>query len=413
MSELLPSLIPLDKGLNLQTAKVVAEPGSVLDALNYEQVDFQGQKRIDGFQRYDGSLLPTLNDYHVITLTGAYGGAAGDLLNTDEGLLGVVVGKTGSVVYVAVINENFIPAAADLIYTVVDGANGTSYTVVGVTTGTDSGVTVDAHYTNLLTFSEALRTRVEELPGPIAGLHWFRDRLYAVAGVTAVSLSGTTPVIYPNDELVLGSTTVTVLDAYVLDNTRLIFVDAMDPAPWQVEGAAVTRNAVSVGSVANGFEDLTTEMASFFESRTESQVLEEDGPSGPYDFGWRFNHLGWAVPFEDGTSLFGSLPSLNQNIDGIGIQGPTSTTGESGRPLTLTQNVRITGGQTQVNGWKSSNTPTEYTLDPDNLNLDDSLYIYADAFVSWDGTTGAVVAPGISTATLEQYPADATVEVDA
>ena len=48
MSELVPSVLVLDKGLNLQTAKFIAPPGSVFDTLNYEQVDFQGHKRIDG-----------------------------------------------------------------------------------------------------------------------------------------------------------------------------------------------------------------------------------------------------------------------------------------------------------------------------------------------------------------------------
>ena len=49
MSNLTPSSITLDKGLDLQSPKVVAPPGSILDMLNYEQVDFIGQKRIDGY----------------------------------------------------------------------------------------------------------------------------------------------------------------------------------------------------------------------------------------------------------------------------------------------------------------------------------------------------------------------------
>jgi hypothetical protein len=419
MSELLPSLVSLDKGLNLQTAKVVAEPGSVLDGLNYEQVDFQGQKRIDGFARYDGRLLSALNEYYKITLTSPFGGSVGDLFgstsavdDSDSGVCGVVVGVDSNVIYVAVINENAIPQPADLLYYLVDGAVTGSNAVTVVATGTASAASVDEHYTNLLDFSAVLREPVEELPGPVAGLHWFRDRLYAVAGVTAVSLTGTTPIIYPNDVLTLDGTDYNVLDAYVLDNTRLVFLDALNSADWQVEGTAITRDGVSVGTVANGFEDLTTDIASFFESRTEVQVLEEDGPAGPYDFGWRFKHLGWAVPFEDGTSLFGSLPALNQNIEGVGIEGPTSTTGEAGRPLILKQNVSIADYQTQVNGWKSSNTPTTYDLDPDNLADVDSLYIYADAFLSWDGTTGAIDAPGITSPTLTQYSAVATVEVE-
>ena len=49
MSELVPSLIELSKGLDLQSPKLTAEAGSLLDALNYEQVDFQGKKELTAF----------------------------------------------------------------------------------------------------------------------------------------------------------------------------------------------------------------------------------------------------------------------------------------------------------------------------------------------------------------------------
>lgn len=412
MANLVPSVIGLDKGLNLQTAKLVAPAGSVLDTLNYEQVDFQGQKRIDGFARYDGSLLPALDEYYVITLTDTFAGAVGNLVATDEGLLGVVVGNTTTTLYVAVINSNVIPAVGDTLYTVEDGVNVDGNVVTAVSTGVDAAANADVHYDNLLAFTEALRNRIEELPGPIAGLHWFRDRLYAVASTTAVSLSGTTPIIYPNDVLTLAGTDYNVLDSFVLDNTRLVFLDALNPADWQVEGAAVTRDGVSVGTVANGFEDLTTEIATFFESRSEAQVLEEDGPSGPYDFGWRFVHQGWEVLFESGLSLYGSLPSLNQNIIGLGTQGPTPITGNSGKPLLLVQKIAVAGKPTQVNGWKSSDNAESYDLDAGNVAEDDSLYVYADAYVSWSAGSSTLQAPGLTTATLTEYPADNTVVVE-
>lgn len=411
MSDLTPSLVGLDKGLNLQTAKIIAPAGSVLDTLNYEQVDFQGQKRIDGFARYDGSLLSAIDEYYVITLTDPFAGIVTDLVATDVGLLGIVVFVSSNIIHIAVINENAIPVAADTLYRIVDGASVSGNVVTAITTGTNSGATVEAHYTNLLAYNEIIRIEVESLPGPIAGLHWFRDRLYAVAGVTAASINGTTPIIYPNDVLTLNGVNVKVLDAYVLTNTRLVFLASMSPDDWQVEGEEVFRDAVSMGLIANGFESFGTidDIASFFESRNEAQVLEEDGPSGPYDFGWRFVDLGWIVPFEDGISLYGSLPSLNQNIDGLGIQGPTSITGNNGRPALLTQNVEATNFRDQVNGWKSSQTPSSYFLDPDNLTDVDTTYIYADAYLSWDGTTGAVVA---DTEVLTEYSATATVEIE-
>lgn len=411
MSELIPSLVSLDKGLNLQTAKLVAPPGSVLDTLNYEQVDFQGQKRIDGFARYDGNLLSVIDEYYVVELDEAAPALNSIVYNGDD-LLGRVVATDGNTMSLAIINENVIPVAGDALQLWTEDGLEAAGTVESVVTGTASGATADEHYTNLLAYNAILRQPVEELPGPVVGLHWFRDRLYAVAGVITASLHGTTPVIYPNDMLAVdGGDEVKVLDSYVRDNTRLVFLAGTDAAPWAVEDADVTRDAVSVGAIANGFDPIesTEEIASFFEARTESQVLEEDGPSGPYDFGWRFVDHGWSVNFEDGLSLFGSLPSLNQNITGLGVQGPTSVSAQNGMPLILTQKVEITNGVDQVNGWKSSQTPTTYELETDNfIDVDDDT-IYADAYISWNGTTGEVVG---DTNPLVEYPATNTVTIE-
>lgn len=413
MSNLNPAVLVLDKGLNLQSAKITAPSGSVLDGLNYEQVDFQGQKRIDGYARYDGSVLPALDEYYAITLTTPFAGANGSLVATDGGLLGVVVGFSSAKIYVAVINYNLIPVVGDTIYIVTNGVNTSGNVVTASTTGTEDAADADTHYNNLLTFTEVLRTRIEELPGAIIGLHWFRDRLYAVADVLTVSLLGNTPELFPNDVIVSGGDTATVLGSITLADTRVVFLSSLNTTVWSVVGAAVTRNAINVGTIADGFQSfaVAVEIASIFESRTEAQVLEEDAP-GPYDFGWRFVHQGWSVLFENGISLFGSLPSLNQNITGLGIQGPTSTAGNNGRPLILLQRVNITDDQAQVNGWKSSQTPSSFFLDPDNLTSIEGDTIYADAYLSWDGTTGAVSAPGITTGTLIEYPATNTVEVE-
>lgn len=413
MSNLNPDVLVLDKGLNLQSAKITAPTGSVLDGLNYEQVDFQGQKRIEGYARYDGSVLPAIDEYHVITLADVYAGTTTDLVATDEGLLGVVVAVASNVISVVVINQNVIPEIGDTVYRIVDGVNVNPSAATAVATGTATAADADTHYNNLLTYTAVLRTRVEELPGAIIGLHWFRDRLYAVADVLTVSIEGDTPEIFPNDTLVSGGDTAKVLGSLTLADTRVVFLSSLDSAAWSVVAQDITRNAISIGEISNGFQSFTVaqEVASFYESRSEAQVLEEDAP-GTEDFGWRFVDQGWSVLFENGVSGFGILPSLNQNISGLGIQGPTSTAGNNGRPLILLQKVSITNDVVQVSGWKSSQTPTTFLLDPDNLTSVDGDTIYADAYLSWDGTTGAVSAPGVTTSFLTEYPATNTVEVD-
>jgi hypothetical protein len=420
MSNLKPDMIGLDKGLNLQTAKIVAPKGSILDTLNYEQVDFQGQKRIDGFTRYDGSVLAALDEYAVIGIADSALYTPGSLLSVEDGLVGVVVSVDSGedLIYVAVINETLLPEVGGNVYRNVDGVLEDEIGVVSVVMGVDAGDTPAIHYTNLLTFNQFLRNRVEELPGPVAGLHWFRDRLHAIAGVTYVSIEGTTPQIFPTDVLnvtdVSEGFSATVLDAFTLDNTRVVFLDTTNPAPWMVEGNIVERDAVQIGTIANGYEpfEVEDEIASIFEARTEQQVLTEDGPSGPYDFGWKFVALGWRVLFENGITLYGGLPAINQNVEGIGTQGPTPVTGNNGKLLNLNQGEDITGEKDQVEGWKSSQTPTSYSLLPSNLDEVDSNYIYADAYITWDGATGVVASPGITTNALPVRPATNTVEVD-
>lgn len=408
MSELTPSLIPLDKGLNLQTAKLVAPVGSVLDTLNYEQVDFQGQKRIDGFVRYDGTQLVAFDEYYQITVSTDWTASGNAVISVEDGILGRLVGTHPTnprVFYISVINENLIPEVGDSVYVLSAGVNTDGHVITAIGTGTELAADPEEHYTILLDALATRRFQIMELPGSVAGLHWFRDRLYAVADVVVISLEGTTPVIYPND--VLDSfPTAKVLDSFVRDNTRLVFLDSMYQDDWGGPGTEVFRDGESVGFIANGYENLTIddEIASFYVALNEQNATDADTT-----YGWHFIDLGWSVNFENGLSLFGSLPSLNQNITGLGIQGPTSTANDNGAPLVLTQKINTTNTVAQVNGWKSSQTPTTYELETDNLlDIDDDT-IYADAYISWNGTTGEVVG---YVEPLVEYPATNTVEVD-
>lgn len=418
MSDLVPSIIPLNKGIDLQTPKITAEPGTVLSSLNYEQVDFQGQKRIDGFTRYDGNTPSAFDEYYALSISPLPSASTLDLVFIDQSVFAVVVDENdaGDIIIV-IINDKIMPASGDTVQFLnrTTGVLSASHTLVSITDGTSRAAgDPDLHYNNLLSYHTVLRQNVEALPGPIAGLHWFRDRLYAVADVVAVSLKGTTPAIYPNDVLSNGVEGTKVLDAFTLANTRLLFISSFDTAGlWQIEGTAITRDGVSVGTIANGFEafPVSTEIASFFESRTEQQAIDEDGIAAA-NYGWRFKDLGWRIRYEDGVSLYGSLPSLNQNIDGLGVQGPTSTAGNRGKPMALVQNVTIENEQVQVNGWKSSQTPTTYDLDVDNVTDVDGSYIYADAFISWSADSSIVSSPGLTSNTLEARDATASVTIE-
>ena len=328
MSLLKPSVQLLDKGLNLQTAKLVAPPGSVLDSMNYEQVDFQGQKRIDGFTRYDGSPLSALDE----------------VLLLDTSVSGITVEAHSS--YYVVLNNGvpFGVICSDNQYENKDLIAVFDYQHIP-----DEAVWArkildpEEHLQYVLECNQYLRDRVEILPGPVSGLHWFRDRLYAVSDI----------------------------QTYTPDDPRID----------------------------------TASNASLFESRSVSQVLAD----GDDDFGWRFVHQGWHVNFSNGKSSFGSFPAVNQNLKGVGTQGPTSTSGTNGTFKETAQGSNIQGFQQQVSGWKNSNRPDAYAVSPTNLKELDNLNIYADAFFSWK--EGEYTSPAPTDA-LVQYTPTSSVEVN-
>lgn len=356
MSRLAPGLIELNKGLNLNTAKIAAPEGTLLDSLNYEQVDFQGQKRIDGYARYDGGLGSFIDDFlrvegAALTIgTVVYVDANGELGN-DGLLFGIAVGTSD----IAVINETLINR---LVSPYEWGREIVS-------------LTADEHYELILQYNAVLRERATSLPGPVAGLHWFRDRLYAVAAVPVVEGSG-----FPNET-------------------------------WNGYPILKTENGRLYLGTSDNISTSGSDMASFFVSRSESQAKDELGDATLH--GWEFKHLGWEVFFEDGISPYGGLVALNQNRQNIGVQGPSSTDGDNGRPLLLLQDIETSNTTAQVRGWKTSTVSNIYSLDVGALRDVDEIYIYADAHFSWNGDTGEVVA---NTQTLVEYNAGNTIEVE-
>lgn len=359
MSRLTPGLIALDKGLDLNTAKIAAPEGTLLDTLNYEQVDFQGQKRIDGYVRYDGGMGSYQDDLYVIDVGDSI--PENTILTIDGRLSARAVLNRDGLVYVALLDHNVVPTVGSTL-----NGNWTVNSVAKI----ETALTPEDGYESILNANHHIREATTTLPGPVAGLHWFNDRLYAVASLPTVPDQG----FMPNDNYG-GSIVLKVQN-----------------------GQALLGSANNTGTLG--------EVASLFQSRTEQQALDELGDASRY--GWEFVHQGWEVPFEKGYTLYGSLTSVNRNRQGVGIQGPTSIEGTNGRPLIVTQGVNIQGLPTQVNGWKETNTPESYTISVAAVSETDDTQLYADAYFSWDDN-------GIITQlkdTLEARPANNTVEVE-
>ena len=58
--------LTLNVGLDLVSAKLLAEKGSLQDCLNREVVDSIGYRRIDGLDMYDGRCSPTQEDIFLL-----------------------------------------------------------------------------------------------------------------------------------------------------------------------------------------------------------------------------------------------------------------------------------------------------------------------------------------------------------
>ena len=406
MSRLDPSVIALDKGLNLQTAKILAPAGSALSSLNYEQVDFQGQKRIEGYTRYDGNVLSAIDEYYLVSIS--------DVTIIEElegyGLSDVYVGNK-------FLGKAVAPGSVYLYVAVYDFK---LLETLSYIPGKEYDSNPEDHYENLLQFNSQLRQNVEKLPGAVSGLHWFNDRLYAVADVATVQLEGTGLYgIQPNVMLedVYGYVPARlILDVVEYDGNTLVFLSGGDIADWRdagvewvtYEGASCSQYRVISYSPS---VPINSYPASIFEARTEVQASTEDGSIYDADYGWKFNHLGWEVQFKNGYVPYGDLAALNQNRQGVGIEGPTSISGSDGRPLNVKQKMAIKGTVQQVNGWKTSNTPTSYNLDPLAIKDKDGTYIYADAYVEWSDE-GGIITPDITNLELQERAPSSSVPVE-
>lgn len=401
MSDLTPSMLALDKGLDLQTAKMTTPPGSLLDTLNYEQVDFQGQKRIDGYARYDGTVLPAFDEYHVVDFTpaGCWVGFPEDR-NTPLEVNGKMwataiknANLDGDSVYIEIINNALQVKPGDNI-AVLGGAG--IGTITAITPGKIYTPTPEAHYEKLLELMSLVRPRITVLPEPVAGLHWFRDRLYAVAGIP--KFGGTAPEIWINRKVTIDDGAGHNYPGVVVDDDGASFtiLTAYSPKAGDTLTDSLSGQQLILGSRVDSVA------ASFFESRTDEQAFTEDGGGSPG--GWIAKHNGWRVKYKRGIALYGELAALNQNRQNVGIQGPTSIDGTNGSPAILSQNAALTNGPAQVNGWKSHDSPGAYVLDARDVQLDDTAYVYADAYVQWTTGTATVTTPGSDMAGLVEYP---------
>lgn len=180
MSNLPPSVVPLLDGLDLQSPKLLAKPGSMLECLNYEIIDKQGYSRIDGYMRYDGGVsykdvpdMSVISD-RVTTSVIAHPSSKTNkpILDADGNLIGYVFTFTSVTTTSADIAYISFTGTKVLTGAICDGVTMTSAdNAFSETTQTQTQMNALAVY---------LYGLVSPLRAEAVGLHWFRNALYAV-----------------------------------------------------------------------------------------------------------------------------------------------------------------------------------------------------------------------------------------
>jgi hypothetical protein len=190
MSDLQMTPSPLFEGLDLSKPKLMVEPGSLIDCLNYETVDYLGYRRIDGFARYDGNVcyvdIPKLRAYNVFATTSGVV-VTNPTLNEfvedgDGNHIGFVFGVTNTGGGTATLR--FVWFDGDAVH--FSGNVGSWSFSAPPSTSEDEYYITQAQFIALDT---ALRGEVVPLPYTPVGLHWAWRNLFAIVPFVTVPYS--------------------------------------------------------------------------------------------------------------------------------------------------------------------------------------------------------------------------------
>jgi hypothetical protein len=422
-----PQPIELGSGLDFTRPKLKADPGSLLDCENFEVVDNGGYGRIAGLEPFDGrdtfGSVADLSGSTFYRVTGTSGNEITELVsgaavaNDNDPLV-----QIGVVLSVESEEEEGGVWTYTFILWLFDGFSvnlTTDYSVMGSggdvvdTTDLDSleytGLTRDAinGYASSLredvTAIHSTAVGAEGKTGAI-GLHWFRDRLYAVANELTVFFDS-------------GGTTELRLNQYVKSGTatgRVLYI-SLNSGTWGAGTAAgwmqiesYETGAFSNNSVIATYTDDTFATPITADIATVALVSDITGNTDPLyagmfvalsddqatelslNPGWNRIDCGWSVGYDAGYSESGSLTKIEKGT----APSYTPGTGSSGTTTAnlMQQAVSVEDEPAQVQGWKSSAAETVYTDDASILSSDNNTFLYGDFFTQqWGLASGGAV----------------------
>lgn len=348
--------VPLKEGLDLFSPRLEAPPGSLLDCRNYEAVDTVGYRRIDGFERFDGTPSNVTSSYYLLTFSGSGGGEQlngvavedafppGNRLITGTGILpfGTILSRIRLAVnswaftIIAAVPETSgdWPTTSTPSIIDIDDDNSPSLSGLSVTNPItltrlelDSpllsnealGVPTDTLVGYLNSSYDDARGEKTKFPwwsGRAHGLHWFKDHLYAVADCEYVYLvtngAVTDGALYPGEIFTFGTASFQLLDFQVLEGS-LLFADAVvkclvrrigsvllsvehltNGGSVRATGNSLKLYSTAVPNLSSGVTDPPVWGAALYRSTSEAQATAENQRTGwnPIDMGLEINFTG-------------------------------------------------------------------------------------------------------------------------
>lgn len=185
LPQVIPDTIIMQGGMDQMTPILQLKSGVLRDAMNFEANILGGYSRIGGYERYDGTALPSTNVYQAIFITSFV-----NIPVNGQTLTGATSGATGSIIEVG---------ATYVIVTAITGTFTTSEvmkvgaTVIG-TAGLSSPISPQEQGAHAALAANYRRALINPVPGsgPVRGVFVYGDVLYAFRD----NVGGTATLLY-------------------------------------------------------------------------------------------------------------------------------------------------------------------------------------------------------------------------
>lgn len=364
-SEIQPAQQPvnLDVGLDFASPKVTAQPGSLAECYNHEITETLGMKRVDGFTRFDGHYLASFGqDGTVVQLViespnpPTLAPAAGDLLqivSSGEDYGRIVYVDTVNPQYIYIIRFSNAQLEADQV---LNTRTSEQYSVDVSTRPPSPGAIVappqareNVIQSNLI--YDEMQSQHRPFPNGrrAHGLHWFKDRLYAVVDDLYITFDQGDTEVFAGDEVQLETDgyTAIIRDVVVLDGdwgdgdaegyivvdsirdvTRDGNNDPVDPyecayvETWAQQPVSVFRpdpdtpvtGAFRIGASTSLLvdPDIVTS-ASLWRTDNEERIDQDEQEPDNVNLGWNPVDMGITLQFENGAYFSRVFNTLNRN----------------------------------------------------------------------------------------------------